>query len=70
VIQKIKCLFGFHKERWLGMELPYYQQVLMKCDCCGKYNLWHTGINVNTGYHKDISKFPDIVIKHIKENNL
>lgn len=69
MLQKIKCMMGFHKERWLGIELPYYQQVLMKCNYCGKYGLWHTGINVNY-WTKDINQFPEIVKNHIKENDL
>jgi hypothetical protein len=69
MLQKIKCLFGFHKERWLGMELPYYQQVLMKCDSCGKYGIWHTGINL-TYWERNINKLPDIIQKHIRVNNL
>lgn len=69
MIQRMKCLFGFHKERWLGFEKPYYQQVLMKCDCCGKYNVWHTGINVNY-WTRDIKKLPESIRKHIEENEL
>ena len=30
MIQSIKCLLGFHKEQWLGVELPFYRKVLMK----------------------------------------
>jgi hypothetical protein len=70
MLQKVKCYFGFHKERWLGMELPYCQQVLMKCDCCGKYSLWHTGINAQTGWTKNLDKLPKIVKNHIIENKL
>jgi hypothetical protein len=68
--QKIKCFFGFHKERILGSELPYYQQVLLKCDGCGKYNLWHRGIGIDTGWKKSTDGFPRIVKEHIKEHNL
>lgn len=28
-LQKIKCLLGFHKEQWLGIELPFYRKILM-----------------------------------------
>lgn len=69
MIQRIKCLFGFHKEIWLGMELPYYQQVLMKCSCCKKYGLWQMALNI-TYWEKDISKLPYIVQEHIRKNNL
>lgn len=68
--QKIKCFFGFHKERVLGSELPYYQRVLLKCDCCGKYKLWHTGIMCETPWTKDINKFPKEIRDHIIKNNL
>lgn len=69
MLQKIKCLFGSHKERWLGFEKPFYQQVLMKCDSCGKYNVWHTGINVNY-WTRNVDKLPEPIRKHIRENNL
>lgn len=69
MIQKIKCLFGFHKERWLGFEMPFYQQVLMKCDCCKKYNVWNRGINIDY-WTKDINKLPEPIKKHILDNNL
>lgn len=69
MIQKIKCLLGFHKEQWLGVELPFYRKVLMKCKNCGKYGLWYTGINYEY-WVKDISKFPKIVEQHIVKNNL
>lgn len=69
MIQKIKCFFGFHKRRVLGFSLPFYQQGLSKCDCCGKYELYHYGINC--GYWTDdISSFPKEVQEHIKNNNL
>lgn len=69
MLQKLKCLMGSHQEIWLDMELPYYQQVLMKCGCCGKYGLWQTGINC-TYWVKDINKFPKIVADHIRKNEL
>lgn len=69
MFQKIKCLLGFHKEKWLGMELPYYQKVLMKCTCCGKYGLWHPGINC-TYWVKNINELPLRVANHINKHNL
>ena len=68
-MQRLKCLFGFHKERWLGFSKPFYQQVLMKCDCCGKYNVWHRGINVDY-WTKDLDKIPKEIREFIIENNL
>lgn len=68
-LQKIKCLLGFHEEQWLGVELPFYRKVLMKCKNCGKYGLWDTGTNYEY-WVKDISKFPKIVEQHIIKNNL
>ena len=68
-LQKIKCLLGFHKEQWLGVELPFYRKILMKCKNCGKYGLWDTGTNYEY-WVKDISKLPKIVEQHIIKNNL
>lgn len=45
ILDKLKCKLGFHRERIVGKSNPYCQEVLLKCDCCGKYGLWHTGIN-------------------------
>lgn len=67
---KLKCLFGYHVERWLGFEQPFYQQILMKCDNCGKYNLWHRGIMVETGWTKKIDKFPEVIKEYIIKNKL
>ena len=69
MIQKLKCIFGFHKEKRLGFKRPFYQQVLMKCDCCGKYNVCHTGIGANywTKNKRDIHAE---MRKYIEENNL
>lgn len=69
MFQKIKCFFGSHRVQFLGMELPFYQQVLLKCDCCHKYGLWHYGINCEY-WVRDIQEFPEIVTNHIKEHNL
>ncbi|APH20861.1 hypothetical protein [Clostridium botulinum] len=69
MIQKIKCLLGFHEEKWLGYELPFYQQILMKCSHCGKYNLWHTGKNIDH-WTKNINDFPKEVRECIRKNNL
>lgn len=69
MMQKIKCLLGFHKEQWLGVELPFYRKILMKCKNCGKYGLWDTGTNYEY-WVKDISKLPKIVEQHIIKNNL
>jgi len=42
----------------------------MKCDYCGKYNLWHRGIMVETGWTKKIDKFPEVVKEYIVKNRL
>lgn len=68
-MQRIKCFFGFHKERWLGFEKPYYQQVLMKCDCCGKFNVWHTGINLNY-WTKHLTQLPEEMRAFVIKNKL
>lgn len=69
MLQRIKCFFGLHREVWLGCEKPFYRQILMKCDCCGKYNLWNAGRNTDY-WTKDINNFPKEVVDHIKKHNL
>lgn len=69
MFQKIKCFLGFHNEQWLGCEKPFYQQILMKCPCCGKYNLWHSGRNTNH-WTKNINEYPKEIVECIKKYNL
>ena len=72
VFQKIKCKLGFHQEIWLGKSNPFFQEILMKCDCCGKYGLWKTGTN-QTIWFKDEEKhiyLNESCIEMIKKYNL
>lgn len=69
ISNKIKCFFGLHKRKILGFSQPFHQQSLAKCECCGKYELYHYGLNM--GYWTDdITQFPVEVQEHIKKHNL
>ena len=66
---RIKCFFGMHEREILGFLQPFFQQSLGKCKCCGKYELYHYGLNMGYWTH-DITQFPREIQHHIKKHNL
>lgn len=69
LIQKIKCYIGLHERTLLGLRQPFYQEIVSKCLCCGKYEVYHLGLNCNC-WTDDITQFPEMIQKYIKENDI
>lgn len=52
IFHKIGCKFGLHKSVMLGTSKPYTNQILEKCDCCGKYGLYNTNTQQTIWFNK------------------
>lgn len=52
IIDKIKCKLGIHKAVWLGVAQPYKNEVLERCDCCGKYGLWKANVPIEIWFKR------------------
>lgn len=41
ILDKMKCKLGYHKAVLIGQYQPSQNEILERCDCCGKYGLWN-----------------------------
>lgn len=64
MIQKLKCLLGFHKKELIAFQRPFFKNIIMKCEYCGKYNFYNYEEDTNH-WTNDINEFPEEVSKLI-----
>lgn len=63
-MNRLKCLFGYHKEKWTKIEGTFNTTVYMECQRCKKKGVWLPLVNA-AYWTRDLKRLPADFKKYI-----